>query len=458
MSRQAKKSEQITPSLSVVYDYDQKLTKISEFESAFEDALGSIEVIKYGNHRIYKYSHNNHDTYFLTGAITWLSNPHPLFKKRLQLKKWYKDVYDEYHFRKDSDVRIVGIYRYDGMNIFVEFDADDYIENKLNSSSAHVYSNDLYQALTNEYFTKIDQKGNRITTISSRNFKQYIDEDIDRVEETSGHVMAIDTTAEDIDTIGKITEIDTFTGGDGTVEISSKSISPKPMKNSIFELFAKFNNGFSFGEWITAVSAIEKMKSKKWYQWKGTEWAGWFLEYEINEFIEKEQCQDTMLYIGNKKTDEMLDFDLFFKNDDFYGDLKASDINNKEAPGNDQKTTLEAINYNDKLWYVIYEHETKKDTDYNNEMAIARMELIGTPYKEGSKISYKTRMKHSVNFRKMIILELNRINMHEILRTFNQGHNSNGDERNLKFSINKRNIDNFIIYSYEPKIPMKKIK
>lgn len=424
MARQAKKSEQITPSLSIVYDYDQKLTKVSEFESAFEDALGSIEVVKYDNHRIYKYTRNDHETYFLTGAITWLSNPHPLFKKRLQLKKWYKDVYDEFNFRENTDVRIVGVYRYDGMHIFVEFDTEDYMENKLNSSSAHVYSNDLYQALTNEYFTKVDRKGNTITTIASRNFKKYIDDSIDEIV-MGTHIIP---------------------------DISKPEDEDRHTKNTIFDMFAKFNHGFTFGEWITAVTAIEKMKSKNWYQWKGTEWAGWFLECEVNEFIEKEQCQDTMLYIGNKKTDDLLDFDLYFKKDDFYGDLKASDINKKEAPGNDQNTTLEAINYKGKLWYVIYEHETKKDTDYNSEMAIARMELIGNPYKEGSKISYKTRMKHSVNFRKMEILELNRINMHEILRTFNQGRNSDGNERNLKFIINKRNIDNFIIYSYEPEI------
>ena len=415
MARQAKKSEQITPTLSVVYDYDQKLTKSSEFESAFKEALGNIEVVKYGNHKIYKYTYNNYDTYFLTGAITWLSNPHPLFKKRLQLKKWYRDVYEEYNFRENSAVRIVGIYRYDGMHIFVEFDTNDYMGNKLNSSSAHVYSNDLYQALTNDYFTKKDQKGNTITTICFRNFKKYID----------------DTTI-------------------ATEFVSSKPKSVKTIKNSIFEMFAKFNNGFSFGQWITAVSAIEKMKSKRWYQWKGAEWAGWFLEFKMNEFIEKEQCQSTMTYIGNKKTDDLLDFDLYFRDDDFYGDLKASDINKKDAPGNDQNTTLEAINYKGKLWYVIYEHETKKDKEYNNEMAIGRMELMGTPYQEGSKISYKNRMKHSVNFKKMEILELNRINMHEILRNFNQGRNSDGNERNMKFIINKRNIDNFIIYSYEP--------
>ena len=399
MPKQSQKSEQITSSGSLVYDYDQTMRRIADFEFAFNDALGNVETIQYGNHRIYKYSNNNNDIYFLTGAITWLNKPHPLFKKRLQLKNWYKDFYDDYSDKENTEVRIVGVYRYDGMHIFVEFNTENFMGNKLNNSSAHVYTNDLYQALNNNYFRKIDQMGNEVTTIHSKNFKNYIDGNMD--------------------------------------------------KNSVFDFFNKFNDKFSFGDWITAEKAIQEMKSKDWYQWKGTEWAGWFLECELNDFIEKEESQNTMVYIGNKKTDDLLDFDLYFKDDNFYGDLKASDIDKNEAPGNDQSATLEAINDYGKLWYVIYEHETRKDKDYDNEMAIARMELIGKPYVKGSKISYADRMKHSVKFKKMEILELNKINLHEVLTDFNQGRNSDGNKRNVKFKIDKKNIDNFTIYSYQ---------
>ena len=417
MARQSQKSEQITQTLSVKLDYDDTMRGNKAFEEAFEEALGHIEVIKYDSHRVYKYTHDNHDTYFLTGAITWLNKPHPLFKKRLQLKNWYKDVYDEFNSRENSDVRIVGVYRYDGMHIFVEFHIDDYMENKLNNSSAHVYTNDLYQALVKDYFTKEDQNGNLITTISSKNFKKYIDGEFN---ENNEFKMFVKPYADD-----NINE------------------------ENIFEMFINSNEIFSFGEWITAESAIEEMKSGKWYQWKGTEWAGWFLEYAMNEFIEKKHCQDLMEYIGNKKTNDMLDFDLFFENDDFYGDLKASDIDKKELILNDQINVIKAINQKGKLWYVIFEHETKKDTDFGNEMAIRRMELMGKEYVEGSEISYASRMKHSVNFKKMEVLELNKINMHEILDDFNQGHNSDGNARKPKFKINKKNIDNFIIYSYK---------
>ena len=49
----------------------------------------------------------------------------------------------------------------------------------------------------------------------------------------------------------------------------------------------------------------------------------------------------------------------------------------------------------------------------------------------------------------MKIFELNRVNLNETLSIFNQGHQPNGDKRPPKFLINKQNIDNFIIYSYE---------
>ena len=397
---QLKKSEQISPSMAIVMDYDQPFTTRKEFLNAFSEALAAeCKYIKYGNHTVYYYEHNGVTEYFLTGAITWLSGPHPLFKKRLQLKKWYKDFYDEFKNNENVKLHLTGVYHYDGLVVFVEYKPEDYMGNKLNSSSAHVYSNDIYQALVNEKFSKEDKNHNHIDVITSRNFKQYIE--------------------------GEIKE------------------------NAIFELFRKFNMGFSFGQWITAAKAIQEMKNNNWYQWRGTEWAGWLLEYKVSEFITIEKCEPRMMYIGNRKTSDLLDFDLVYKEENFYGDLKASDIMKNDAPGNDQESVLEALAKYGRIWYIIYEHETIKDTDRNSEMAKTRMELIGNPYKEGDKISYQNKMKHSVNFKRMKIFELNRVNMHETLKAFNQGRQPSGEARAPKFSINKKNIDNFIVFSYE---------
>lgn len=398
---QVKKSEQILPNTSLVIDYDQPLRSPKDICKVFSNALGKeCEIINYQNTKtLYKYTYKGITHYFLSGSVTYLSEPHPIFKKRLQLKKWYKEFYREYKNEPNTQIHLVGIYHYEGLVVFVEFRIEDYIERKLNSSAAHVYSNDIYQAVINGFFEKTDKNNNHITSVLSRNFKKYIDGDIE--------------------------------------------------ENDVFALFKKFNDNFCFDEWIDAKQAILKMKHGNWYQWKGTEWPGWLLEYEIAEFVSRESCEEKMMYIGNIKDSSKLDFDLFFGQGNYYGDLKSSDISRSEAPGNDQETVLKAINRYGRLWYVIYEHETVKDTDRNNEMAIERMNLIGTPYTEGRKISYASRMKHSVKFKRMRIYELNRVNMNEALTVFNQGHQPDGSARRPKFFINKQNIDNCIVFSYD---------
>ena len=49
----------------------------------------------------------------------------------------------------------------------------------------------------------------------------------------------------------------------------------------------------------------------------------------------------------------------------------------------------------------------------------------------------------------MEILELNSINMHEILKEFNQGRNSDGNDRKPKFKITKNNIENFVVFKQD---------
>lgn len=398
---QVAKSEQIMPNMSMVLDYDQPLTTTQEILAAFRNALGAeCYTEKYqGTKTVYVFEHDGIKEYFLAGAITYLSHPHPLFKKRYQLKLWYKDFYQEHRHNENERIHFVGLYHYDGLVVFVDFKTEDYVIRKLNSSAAHVYTNDIYQAVVNGGFEKTDSNQNHVTAVVSREFRKYI------LGEARG--------------------------------------------NHIFELFTKFNNQFSFNRWIPANQAIVEMRDGEWYQWKGTEWPGWLLEFKLARFIKEEESETVMLYIGNNKGPEMLDFDLLFPQENYYGDLKASDIGASAAPGNDQESVLEAIARHGRLWYIIYEHETIKDAARNNEMAINRMNLLGTPYVEGQKISYASRMKHSVKFKRMRIFELNRVNMHEALSAFNQGHQPDGSARKPKFLINKRNIDNCIVFSYD---------
>ncbi|WP_051521846.1 hypothetical protein [Mycoplasma leonicaptivi] len=315
-------------------------------------------------------------------------------KKRIQLKKWYKDFINDYS-SLNSKIYIFGIYRYKNNILFCDFKIKDYINNKLNSSSAHVYINDLYQALKYNIFNKIDLKNNHINVFKKEFLLDYLND--------------------------------------------SKN-------NDSFSFFTQFNKTFKFNKQLIAIDCIKEMKENNWYQAKGVEWVGWFLEFKFNQFINDNNLKEFIL-MKDFKDKFKLDFDLFFTKDNFYGDLKCSDLTKKQAIGNDQKNTLKAIEKYNKLWYIIYEHTTLKDKDFNNEMAKARMELFNI---KDNKISYANKMKHSVIFKKMRIFEINQNNFKYILSDFKQRHNSgkNKNPRNLKFLLNKDNMNNSIIYTY----------
>ena len=120
---QVSKSEQIMPNMSMVLDYDQPLTSSQDILRAFKNALGdNCFIEKYQKTKtIYSYKHDGITEYFLTGSITYLSNPHPLFKKRYQLKLWHKDFYNEHKNLANEKVHLIGIYHYEGLVVFVEF-------------------------------------------------------------------------------------------------------------------------------------------------------------------------------------------------------------------------------------------------------------------------------------------------------------------------------------------------
>lgn len=406
-------SEQITLDKNLVIAQDQPLS-----DSQLQQCLTSVLGI--GNSRIvripprkwvFEYMEDGKTIHLLVRTCTYLGNPHPIFKKRVQLPLWFNEYTNLMHTeRPDVDIRYIGVYHYGdvfhGDNIvFVDFQKDTYLLKKGHNSSAHVYTNDLFQAMTYGVFTKEDKYGNTITTVRKDRFKDYL--------------------------IGK--------------HIQS---------SNLFDLFRQFNCGFSFGQWLKALDVIKEMHENEWHQWRQAEWAGWFLEYKFNKFTIEENVTNQMRYVGSSlKREGDLDFDIRFDEADFYGDLKASDVSKRETPGNDQQNLTECIYRYDKFWYVIYEHETIKDSEQlNYEATRARNRYIKSvdPSYEKDELSYHKRMKSQVKFVKMSIVELNRINFREALTDFHQGRQPDGKARALKFNINKKVLenDNFVVFRY----------
>lgn len=406
-------SEQITLDKNLVIAQDQPLSD-RQLQQCLINVLGAenSRILRLPPRKwIMEYRNDSKTIHLLVRTCTYLGNPHPIFKKRVQLPLWFNEYTNTMHAeRTDIEIRYIGIYHYGdvfhGDNIvFVDFQKDTYLLKKGHNSSAHVYTNDLFQAMTYGVFTKEDQYGNTITTVRKDRFKDYL-------------------------------------------------MGQHQQTGNLFDLFRQFNCGFSFGQWLKALDVIKEMHENEWHQWRQAEWAGWFLEYKFNKFTIEGHVTNQMRYVGSSlKREGDLDFDIRFDEADFYGDLKASDVSKRETPGNDQQNLTECIYRYDKFWYVIYEHETIKDSEQlNYEATRARNRYIKSvdPTYEKDELSYHERMKSQVKFVKMSIIELNRINFREALTDFHQGRQPDGKARALKFNINKKVLenDNFVVFRY----------
>lgn len=406
-------SEQITRDKNLVIAQDQPMS-YKKLQDCLAETLGvkNCEVRCVGERRwVLVYKVNGREFHLLVRTCTYLGNPHPIFKKRVQLPLWFNE-YCKAVTRESShvDVRFLGVYHYGDVHhgdnvVFIDFKKDTYLLKKGHNSSAHVYTNDLFQAMTYGVFRKKDFYGNTITVI--------------RQDQLAGYLS----------------------GGD------------KEMR-TLFDYFRAFNFGFPFGQWLKALDVIREMYGSGWRQWQQAEWAGWFLEYRFDKFVRESGIEGQVRYVGSSmKHQGELDFDLRFEEEDFYGDLKASDISKKVTPGNDQVNLTECIYRYGKFWYVIYEHETVKDSDSGYEATRERNQFIRSVLTSYDKddMSYHQRMKNRVRFVKMSIIELNRVNYREVLTDFPQGHQANGTPRKPKFNIKKDVLgnENFVVFRYK---------
>lgn len=402
------KSEQLSENNEIIFDYDQTLTR-TELLLLVSSILGeeNCETLYFENKKILCYTPEyDAKEILLLANITYMggNGQHPSFLKRIQLKKWYKEAVSFFSKKKGYNVRFIGVYKYNNNIILADFIKDSYITKAMNNSAAHIYINDLFQASINGSFKKIDKNKNEIITIRENNFKTYLD---------------------------------------GMYTINGQS--------QIFGVLDKFNEAFKFNQEITAMSAISEMYKANWRGWRFTEWAGLYLEYKFSQEIENLKVDEIIQYIGDINSFGGI-FDLSFLDGQFFGDLKASSELSTVAPGNDQISMLDYIHTYGKLWYVIYEHETIKDKDFSSEYIATRFRTDLLSKADGKKVdelSYSTKMKYSVRFKKMVVIELNPINYLSAVTDFNQGRQPDGSPRNPKFNINKRNVDNFVVYRYE---------
>ncbi len=390
--------DQIGPDGSLLYDRDMRLSEARRNDLLLAALPGStLEVL--AGERVVLYR----DQLILKRQIHHLGYPWPEHKKRIQIPNKWLEVHRQ-ALAERLTPRFVGIYSYGSVTIFVDFDPASYVTRKANNSSAHVATNDLFQAQTLGHFARQDSNGNWLTSVRFDEFAAYLD--------------------------GSIRDW-----------------------GARLDVFEAFNREILREGRINALDAVREMHEVRWPDRFQGEWAGFYLEYRLDEFVRRNDLTHEVAF-QRVKVKGGYDYDLVFPHDNrvqFYGDLKASNIAKHESPGNDAADLLRCVADYGRFWYVIYEHDTWHGRGSGNLTTIQwnelRRDLGHRPAKGYNELSYAGKFKEAVEFTGMMILEVNESNFRIVLGDYHQGHQQDGADRALKVMIAKRNIDNFLIFS-----------
>lgn len=380
------KAEQINENLEIIMDYGEILSKDELVEillSNFPHTENKDGVL-YGEKEGKKFC-----IYFKN--ISYLGIPHPFFKKRIQIGDNFKKIYKE-NTKQGIQTLLLGVYKYKSTLLFADFDITMYATNKSHNSSAHIYTIDLKNGLLFGVVQKEDVRKNLITVFTPDNVERYL---------TSKIVGGVDLRLEFI-----------------------------AILDDFYSSLAKEWNG---------ISCYQEMIDAGFNNAYQPEWPGFYHEFKLQEYLKNHPTITALQYKQNKKKGE-IDLDLFFPQANTYGDLKAHSNDSGGIQGNDWDTVMSVIEKKS-IYYVVVNHDTERDRDHDNEVTIYWNQQLG----KKDLHSYANKMKHSVRLTSYYVLEINKGNA-EFLDEFKQGHNSNGDPRQKKIQINKKNLDKFLIY------------
>ncbi len=395
------KTEQILKNGNIVLDYGESLSN-----KKIKELLFSLfkPVIKQDGKQFLLYNKIG----LLACNVTYLGNPHPIYKKRIQLKTYYLD-YLKKNTSNNLQTIYLGIYSYKKTRLFVVFEPTTYAGKKSHNSSAHIYSINLQYAQRAGVFSKIDAFGNSIHVFNTYEFVRYI-------KKIVGDPIYIETD----EILKSINEYVT----------SFKSVI-KPVWKGI--------------------ECYKEMLDAGDNNAKQGEWPGWYFEFLFKKYL-KNNKSNLIEWHSSKKTDE-IDLDLKLKNYDWiYGDLKGDQIQH-DILGNSLDCLDTVIRNNHGIvYYICCLYKAEKDSDHNYIVTKYWNDLRDEDKKYTSfdeiKNGYGKRMKFSVKPEVLCILKIDPI-MYEILRKnpFNQGVNSDGNDRKPKLKVTKDMISALSVYS-----------
>lgn len=387
--------EQITENGAIVYDYGEILspTELNEILSKYFycDSFGAGFAYATYNGIRYCLCYKN---------ISYLGNPHPSFKKRIQIPEWFVDKYNE-NLCRNIPTFFVGVYKYKENLVFVNFNTEFYVRKKAHNSSAHVLTIDLVYATKNGNYIKRDYFNNEIFCFSSKNIQDFLDMYVIKIAD--------------------------FTP-------------------SMFKYFDKFYDSLN-KDWY-GITCYREMDEHRYHRRFQPEWPGAYLEYKFEDYSIRNANDPFMVVYSPQRGKGNIDLDLYFPEENCHGDLKTHTNSSNAILGNSTETIEELLNQNQSIYYIVVNHDTKMDRECEHEVTYFWNKLLN----KSNLLSYENRMKNSVHLTGYMILEINNSNYRYLNNDFQKGFvNSDGNIRKNKISISCKDsiITNFIIHEHK---------
>lgn len=394
------KNEQVTRAGNIVLDYDQTLTK-KEIDNLMSELFGPVLTKEDRQYVLYS------KIGILACNVTYLNNPHPLYKKRIQLKSYYLD-YLAKNSARNMTTLYVGIYTYKRTRLFVVFETDTFACKKSHNSSAHVYSINLQYAQRAGKFDKVDAFGNVVRVFNTYEFVRYI--------KTLGGEL-----------LGGMT-------GDDILELINNRLS------SFKESMPKTWNGI---DCYRELIAVQDNNARQGH------WEGWYFEHLFRKYLADNHVTDISWHAD--KTEGGIDLDIKFENKEWtYGDLKADQLGHDIQGNAFEPLDLVIKDHGGVVYYVCCLFKSEKDSQHGYQVTRYWNTLRDEPYttEEDIRNRYGKQMKFSVTPKRLVVLKIDGI-IYDILKQnpFHQGLNSDGNERKPKLKVDKDMIEALSVFS-----------
>ena len=370
-----------------------------------------------GNYKGFKYA-------IRIKNITYLGNPHPIYKKRIQISSDLKEFYSQAKAKGFTPL-LLGVYSYKENLTFVDFNIEDFIQKKAHNSSAHIMTSDLSEAAYQGIYQKYDFFENKITAFRKDFVSVYFENLIFEINENQKFEQIV---AESF--------INQNYSSDKKVA-AQQGITLKPTVmplNHIIPIMNFFN--IIKHDWY-GKDCYREMISENYRNKFQPEWGGFYLEFLFEKYITNQNLLDRIRY-AQEKEKEGVDLDLYFPKLNCYGDLKCHSISSQGIQGNDESTVVNQIKCNGHVFYKVGEHVTVKDSDFNYEVT----KYWNSFQQKEDLMSYANKMKNRIILLKSYILDINANNYNKLTQ-FKQGVNSDGKLRKPKIMINTSNIEDF---------------